>query len=255
MVPRGARHGHRAGRRAAHLAVVDELLAGGGELTWQAGPLAANAGLCHGTAGNGYAFLRLFERTGDERWLERAQAFAMHAAAQAAEGRRALRTRPPHALHGRRGRRGLPGRLPHGRRALPGARRLRGWNGEHVFAYHGAMTAQGNPRTTYQRALRAGDPMLVLSALRDVASPTLGETLMACLVLARARRLAGAAGAGPLARAVGRRPRRALRPLARAPGRAGRVPESTEALRRVLDAAGDLDTVATLDRLAWPSRR
>jgi hypothetical protein len=68
------------------------LLAAGGELTWEAGPVARNAGLCHGTAGNGFAFLRLFERTGDERWLERARAFAMHALEQvghfgAADGR------------------------------------------------------------------------------------------------------------------------------------------------------------------------
>ncbi len=46
------------------------------------GPLKKGAGLCHGTAGNGYAFLKLFERTGDERWLERARAFAMHALEQ-----------------------------------------------------------------------------------------------------------------------------------------------------------------------------
>ena len=38
--------------------VLDEDLAlAGGELTWRAGPLAKGAGLCHGTAGNGYAFL------------------------------------------------------------------------------------------------------------------------------------------------------------------------------------------------------
>ena len=34
------------------------------------GPIARSAGLCHGTAGNGFAFLALFERTGDERWLD-----------------------------------------------------------------------------------------------------------------------------------------------------------------------------------------
>jgi hypothetical protein len=34
--------------------------------------------LCHGTAGNGYAFLRLCERTGDELWLDRARRFAMN---------------------------------------------------------------------------------------------------------------------------------------------------------------------------------
>ena len=65
----------------AHL--MDEALAvAGGELTWRAGPLRKGANLCHGTAGNGYAFLALLERTGDERWLSRARAFAVHAAAQ-----------------------------------------------------------------------------------------------------------------------------------------------------------------------------
>jgi hypothetical protein len=61
---------------------LTELLLAGGELTWRAGPLAKGAGLCHGTGGNGYAFLKLFERTGDERWLDRARAFAMHAVEQ-----------------------------------------------------------------------------------------------------------------------------------------------------------------------------
>ena len=60
----------------------EELAVAGGELTWRAGPLRKGAGLCHGTAGNGYAFLALLERTGDERWLTRARAFAMHAARQ-----------------------------------------------------------------------------------------------------------------------------------------------------------------------------
>ncbi|HET7045946.1 MAG TPA: lanthionine synthetase LanC family protein [Gaiellaceae bacterium] len=40
------------------------------------------AGLCHGTAGNGCAFLALHARTGDDLWLERARAFAMHALGQ-----------------------------------------------------------------------------------------------------------------------------------------------------------------------------
>jgi Lanthionine synthetase C-like protein len=39
-------------------------------------------GVCHGTAGNGYAFLKLFARTGDELWLDRARRFAMHALEQ-----------------------------------------------------------------------------------------------------------------------------------------------------------------------------
>jgi hypothetical protein len=58
------------------------LLLAGGELTWRAGPLAKGAGLCHGTAGNGCAFLGLHRRTGDELWLDRARRFAMHALAQ-----------------------------------------------------------------------------------------------------------------------------------------------------------------------------
>jgi Lanthionine synthetase C-like protein len=61
---------------------LDDLLVAAGELTWAAGPLAKGPGLCHRTAGNGYAFLKLFKRTGDERWLDRARAFAMHAIAQ-----------------------------------------------------------------------------------------------------------------------------------------------------------------------------
>ena len=78
----------------AHIAPGDDeherLLLAGGELTWLAGPLAKGANLCHGTAGNGYAFLALFERTGDELWLGRARAFAMHAAAQVERGRAEL---------------------------------------------------------------------------------------------------------------------------------------------------------------------
>jgi hypothetical protein len=65
------------------------LLAAGGELVWQAGPPARNAGLCHGTAGNGFAFLALLERTGDDRWLARARAFALHALDQVARFRAA----------------------------------------------------------------------------------------------------------------------------------------------------------------------
>ena len=63
------------------------LLRAGGELTWRAGPLAKGANLCHGTAGNGYAFLALLERTGDELWLTRARAFAMHARRQVEQSR------------------------------------------------------------------------------------------------------------------------------------------------------------------------
>jgi hypothetical protein len=63
-------------------AELDRLLLAGGEATWRAGPLVKGANLCHGTGGNGYAFLKLFRRTGDERWLARARAFAMHGIAQ-----------------------------------------------------------------------------------------------------------------------------------------------------------------------------
>jgi hypothetical protein len=66
---------------------LTELLVAGGELTWRAGPLAKGPSLCHGTAGNGYAFLKLFERTGDELWVARARAFAMHAAGQVERAR------------------------------------------------------------------------------------------------------------------------------------------------------------------------
>jgi hypothetical protein len=62
----------------------EELLLAGAELVWRAGPpsMAKGPGICHGTAGNGYALLRTFGRTGDERWLERARRFAVHALGQ-----------------------------------------------------------------------------------------------------------------------------------------------------------------------------
>jgi hypothetical protein len=59
-------------------ASLDAILLAAGEATWTAGPLAKGSNLCHGTGGNGYAFLKLHQRTGDARWLERARAFAMH---------------------------------------------------------------------------------------------------------------------------------------------------------------------------------
>ena len=85
----------------AGIAVDDEafgdLLAAGGELTWRAGPLAKGGGLCHGTAGNGCAFLALHHRLGDQRWLDRARRFAMHALAQV-EGARAKHGRGRYSL-------------------------------------------------------------------------------------------------------------------------------------------------------------
>ena len=61
---------------------LDALLLAAGELVWEAGPIRGNAGLCHGTAGNGWAFLKLNRRTRDRKWLGRARRFAMHAIEQ-----------------------------------------------------------------------------------------------------------------------------------------------------------------------------
>src|SRR5205823_649161 len=55
----------------------------------RAGPLAKGPGLCHGTAGNGYALLKAYAVTGDELWLERARRFATHALEQVERGRAA----------------------------------------------------------------------------------------------------------------------------------------------------------------------
>jgi hypothetical protein len=70
----------------------DRLMLEGGETIWNAGPLAKGAGICHGTAGNGFALLALHARTGDALWLRRARTFGMNAIAQ---------TRAQHARWGR----------------------------------------------------------------------------------------------------------------------------------------------------------
>jgi hypothetical protein len=69
---------------AAHDYLDEELLLSGAELVWRAGPPGLEKGpsICHGTAGNGHAFLKAFARTGDERWLDRARRFAVHALEQ-----------------------------------------------------------------------------------------------------------------------------------------------------------------------------
>jgi len=69
---------------------LETLLVDGGRFTWAAGPLAKGSNLCHGTGGNGYAFLKLHRRTADAVWLERARAFAMTAIAQCREAREEL---------------------------------------------------------------------------------------------------------------------------------------------------------------------
>ncbi|CAM5797008.1 lanthionine synthetase C family protein [Rhizobacter fulvus] len=68
-----------AGTQSAPLRAM---LVEAGELVWQAGPLVKRPGLCHGTDGNGYAFLKLHAMTGESVWLDRARAFAMHAIGQ-----------------------------------------------------------------------------------------------------------------------------------------------------------------------------
>jgi lantibiotic modifying enzyme len=62
----------------------EDLLLAGAELIWRAGAHGDEKGhgLCHGTSGNGFALLKAFARTGDERWLERARRFAVHALGQ-----------------------------------------------------------------------------------------------------------------------------------------------------------------------------
>ncbi|MBR0754107.1 LanC-like protein [Bradyrhizobium jicamae] len=61
---------------------LDDLLLDGGRFTWAAGPLTKGSNLCHGTGGNGYAFLKLHRRTNDPVWLDRARQFAMTAIVQ-----------------------------------------------------------------------------------------------------------------------------------------------------------------------------
>src|SRR5262249_55738718 len=65
----------------------EELLREGGKFVWAAGPLAKGSNLCHGTGGNGYAFLKLYRRTKDAMWLERAPPLAMTPVAPYREAR------------------------------------------------------------------------------------------------------------------------------------------------------------------------
>lgn len=67
---------------APRTAAWDQLLLEAGALTWFAGPLAKGASICHGTAGSALAMLKLWRRSGDRAWLERARALAMHAFGQ-----------------------------------------------------------------------------------------------------------------------------------------------------------------------------
>src|SRR3954452_14242244 len=107
-----------------------ELLLAGSHLMWDTGPLRDRAGLCHGTAGNAYALLALWQRTADELWLARARRLREHALSAGARGRVAAEGRAPRlrdaragsgrasrdavalALHGRGRRRAVPALLP-----------------------------------------------------------------------------------------------------------------------------------------------
>ncbi len=74
-------------RLATAPAAWEALLRAAGEMTWIAGPLAKGPSLCHGTAGNAMACLKLWQRFGEPLWLERARRLAMHAAAQVEQAR------------------------------------------------------------------------------------------------------------------------------------------------------------------------
>jgi hypothetical protein len=67
---------------------LDRLLRRAGDLIVRTGPLAKGPNLCHGTAGNGYALLKLHARGGDPARLAQARAFAMTAIAQCRDARR-----------------------------------------------------------------------------------------------------------------------------------------------------------------------
>lgn len=72
---------------APRTAAWDSLLAEAGELTWVAGPLSKGPSLCHGTIGSALALHKLWQRTGNAVWRERARALAMHAAGQVERAR------------------------------------------------------------------------------------------------------------------------------------------------------------------------
>ncbi len=61
---------------------IDGMFRQAGELIWRAGPPVKMPVLCHGAAGSGYALLKLYARTSDDEWLDRARRFAMHAIEQ-----------------------------------------------------------------------------------------------------------------------------------------------------------------------------
>ena len=75
----------------------DNMLLEAGELSWRAGPLHKGVAFCHGSAGSAHALLKLYRRTGQSIWLERARALAMHGVQQV-ERDRALHGQGRHTL-------------------------------------------------------------------------------------------------------------------------------------------------------------
>jgi hypothetical protein len=67
-----AAHEVLGGADAAYLRAAERA----GELVWARGLLKKGPGLCHGVSGNAYALLRLWRATRDDKWLQRARAFA-----------------------------------------------------------------------------------------------------------------------------------------------------------------------------------
>lgn len=62
--------------REVNLEVCDGAIDKALEVIWQRGLLRKGCGICHGIAGNGYAFLTAFIKTGDKKHLSRALIFA-----------------------------------------------------------------------------------------------------------------------------------------------------------------------------------
>ena len=57
---------------------------------WQRGLLKKGLGLCHGIAGNGYAFLSVYRATQQQAALQQAQAFGIFSSEVCAQSRRLL---------------------------------------------------------------------------------------------------------------------------------------------------------------------
>ena len=89
---------------------------------WEAGPPVKFPSLCHGAAGSGYAFLKLYVRTGDGRWLDRARRFAMHAIDQCDSAAQKIRPAEVFAMDRRPGPRDLSVGLHRRDREIPDAR-------------------------------------------------------------------------------------------------------------------------------------